>query len=566
MIRRPIEDQIVGSIKAVLATLGASTEGDVKLEIPRQKGFGDLSSNVAMIHATEMGMKPRDLAEKIIERFSATADGVEKVEIAGPGFINFHLSNDYFHTLLAEILADPERFGSSDEGKGAKWNFEFVSANPTGPLNVVSARAASIGAALVNIFRKRGFDARSEYYFNDAGRQVRLLGASVKARYHQIIENLETAVIPEDGYHGEYVRDIAQAWIEAHQSIAQDHVAPTLHHISTDYLVKNTTDEQIGNWASDWMLTQQRTQLERFRVVFDLWYKEGALHNSGKVSTVVAKMRNTGDAYEKDGALWFKSSEFGDTDDRVMVTSEGRPTYRVPDMAYHIDKFERGFEKAVVLLGPDHHGAIITLTAALKALGLPDGFYIGTIVQQVNLMRDGEPVKMSKRAGQMVTLDELVDEVGVDAARYFFLRRKISTPLDFDIELAKKNSDENPVFYVQYAHARVCSILRQPGAEGLGANATAHYPLLSSAEELDMIRALALYPLTLSSIVRSLEPSLMTTYLADVSKAFHHFYQKHRVITDDKILTAARLDLCRAVASVLKNGLALIGVEAPEKM
>jgi len=544
---KPIEVEIADAIKRQLALLGASEGGEIKMEIPRQKGFGDLSSNVAMIRATELGMNPRQLAGKIAADFPTSQGGVEKVEIAGPGFLNFHLSHQYFHDLLAEILANSEGFGESDEGNGAKWNFEFVSANPTGPLNVVSARAASIGSALVNIFHKRGFDARSEYYFNDAGRQVRLLGASVKARIEQIHNKAESAVIPEDGYHGEYVKDIAQGWINQNSGIVSD------------------SDEEVGNWASDWMLTEQRGQLARFRVVFDLWYREGSLHSSGKVDAVIARMRELGYAYEKDGAIWFKGSEFGDTDDRVMVTSEGRPTYRVPDMAYHIDKFERGFEKAVVLLGPDHHGAIITLNAALKALGLPDGFYNGMIVQQVNLMRDGEPVKMSKRAGQMVTLDELVDEVGVDAARFFFLRRRVSTPLDFDIELAKKNSDENPVFYVQYAHARICSILRQPGATP-DLQMPLDYSLLGAPEELDMLRVLALFPWTLASIVRSLEPSQMTTYLSDVSKAFHHFYQKHRVISEDRNLTAARLDLCRAVAGVLKNGLSLIGVEAPERM
>jgi len=548
--RRSIESEIVENIKSILSSLGSTVTSENRLEIPRQKGFGDFSTNVAMTHSAGLGMKPRQLAELILEKYPTSSERVSKVEIAGPGFVNFHVAPNYLYNLISDILADPDSFGASDEGNNARWNFEFVSANPTGPLNVVSARAASVGSALVSIFQKRGFDASSEYYFNDAGRQVRLLGASLKARYRQIVTGAEAAEIPEDGYHGEYVRDIAQAWIDGHP-----HLEPG-------------SDEEVGAWASDWMLAAQRGQLERFRVVFDLWYREASLHNSGKVDAVINRMKALGSAYEKEGALWFKGSEFGDTDDRVMVTSEGRATYRVPDMAYHIDKYERGFEKAVVLLGPDHHGAIITLTAALKALGLPDGFYNGMIVQQVNLMRDGEPVKMSKRAGQMVTLDELVDEVGVDAARFFFLRRKTSTPLDFDIELAKRHSDENPVFYVQYAHARICSILRQPGAveNSLSDFPNSVFERLTAEEELDLIRILALYPWTLSSIVRSLEPSAITTYLMDVARSFHHFYQKHRVITDDQELTTARLNLSKAVALVLKNGLALIGVEAPERM
>jgi len=545
-VSRPIEEWISTELSRLLASDGlAATE--VHLEIPRQKGFGDLSTNVAMIASAALKTSPRALAEKIAANFPTAPDGVEAVEIAGPGFLNFRLAPGYYYNLLREILDAPDAFGNSEEGRGEGWNFEFVSANPTGPLNVVSARAASIGDTLVRIFRKRGFDAQSEYYFNDAGRQVRLLGASVKVRANQIVSGAGDAEIPEGGYQGEYIFDIAQAWLDANQDAASD------------------SDETVGDWASSWMLDRQKFQLERFGVRFDCWFREGDLHRSGRVEEVAEKLTQLGHTYQKDGALWFKASEFGDGEDRVLKTSEGRYTYRVPDMAYHLDKLARGFARAVVFLGPDHHGAIITLRAALKALGLPDAFYQAIIVQQVNLLRDGELVKMSKRKGMLVTLDELIDEVGVDAGRFFFLRRKISTPLDFDIELAKKHSDENPVYYVQYAHARICSILRQPGADVSNMWAT-KYSLLSTPEELDLLRTLALYPWTLSAIVRSLEPHLMTGYLNDVAKAFHYFYTKCRVITDDLPLTAARLDLCRGAAAVLKQGLGIIGVGAPERM
>jgi len=542
----PVEHWIAGELKDILLHEGIS-DADVRLEIPRRKGFGDLSTNVALAAASSLNIPPRALAERIAGVFPTSAERVVAVEVAGPGFLNFKLAPGYFYDMLADILDAPGEFGKGDEGRGERWNFEFVSANPTGPLNVVSARAASVGDALVRIFRKRGYDVSSEYYFNDAGRQILLLGMSVKARAKQMLSGGKGAEIPGGGYQGEYVLDIARAWLE------------------NDPVIESTTDETTGGWAAGWMLSRQKDQLERFRVNFDCWYKEAALYSDGSVQTAIEKMRDSGLTYQKDGALWFRGSEFGDVEDRVLLTSEGRAAYRVPDIAYHLNKQARGFSKAVVLLGPDHHGAIITMQAALKALGLPNDFYHAIIVQQVNLLRDGEPVKMSKRAGDIVTLDELVNEVGIDAARFFFLRRKISTPLDFDIELAKKHSDENPVYYVQYAHARICSIMRQPGAEhALGDKVD--YSLLSSEEELDLLRTIALFPWTLSAIVRSIEPHIITGYLIDLARAFHYFYQKCRVIGEDRALTDARLALCRGTAAVLKEGMDVIGIEAPERM
>lgn len=541
-----IESEITAYLSDALQRLGV--EGvDIRLEIPRQKEFGDFSTNVAMAASAKIGQKPRVLAEKLAADYPCNCEGIEAVEIAGPGFLNFRLAPGYYFRMLRNIVNSPSDFGRSDEGGGERWNFEFVSANPTGPLNVVSARAASVGDALVRVFRRRGYDAQSEYYFNDAGRQVTLLGASVKARAVQLRTGAAEAEIPEDGYQGEYVLDIARAWFD---ETGGEEVVP---------------DSEVGAWATGHMLSRQKAQLERFRVAFDCWFREVSLHTSGEVKAVVELLRKLGHTYEKEGAEWFKASEFGDADDRVVVTSDGRYTYRVPDMAYHLSKRDRGFRTAVDLLGPDHHGAIITMAAALKALGLPPEFFQAIIVQQVNLLRDGEPVKMSKRAGVMVTLDELVDEVGVDAARFFFLRRKISTPLDFDIELAKKHSDENPVFYVQYAHARICSILRQPLPFD-AASVSLDYSNLIEPEEVDILRALALFPWTLSAVVRAVEPQLMTTYLTDLAKSFHAFYTKHRVITDDQPLTRARLELCRGVAAVLKEALGLIGVEAPDRM
>ncbi len=563
MSNQPIEQQIVEVLTELCRCEGIKPQR-ITLEIPRQKEFGELACNVAMHYATQIGMSPRVLAERLASAYPLSDDGVESVNVAGPGFLNFKLAPGYFYRMLENIAENPQEFGSSNEGMGKRWLFEFVSANPTGPLNIVSARAASVGDALVRIFRKRGYTAHSEYYFNDGGKQVLLFGGSVRARLAELEGRVEQAVIPEGGYFGEYVYDVARAWRQVHPD-----------EIEYD-------DNQIGRWAVDWMLKAQQAQLTRFRVIFDRWFRENELYEDGRVEKVVQRMVELGITYEKDNALYLKTKDFGDTDDRVVRTSDGRLTYRVPDIAYHIDKYQRGYERSVDLLGPDHHGHIITMTAALKALGLPDSFYNALIVQQVNLKRGDEEVKMSKRAGVMLTMDELVDEVGVDAARFFFLRRRVSSPLDFDLELAKQHNDENPVYYVQYAHARICSIFRQPGAkefEFLGdkrlslqaehidkSQVSLNLRLLNSEEELNLLKQIALFPWTLSAIVRTVEPHPLTGYLVDLARCFHLFYQRHRVISDDRALTGARLMLCLATACVIKEGLNLIGVEAPERM
>lgn len=543
-----VEKEIASTLKKLCEEYVADPP-EVVLEIPRNKQFGDLSSNIAMIVAKKAGLSSRELAGKIAEGYPTSAETVEAVEIAGPGFLNFRLSSDYFRMLLSDIVKDPHHFGDSDEGSGQNWHFEFVSANPTGPLNIVSARAASIGDSLVRIFRKRGYDAHSEFYVNDGGGQVNKFGASIRTRMAQIKSGDKTADIPEGGYHGEYVVDIAAKWLSENPGLGPG------------------TDSELGKWGAGKIRDDQEHVLRSFRVRFDRWFWESELYSADSVNQSLEELKSRDLTYHKDGALYFRAGDFGDSEDRVVMTSDGRYTYIVPDIAYHRDKRDRGFHKAVNLLGPDHHGHILQLNAALKALGMKD-FFHPIIVQQVNLKRSGEEVKMSKRAGVGIILEELVEEVGVDAARFFFLMRKTSSPLTFDIDLAKSHSEENPVYYVQYAHARICSILRQPQAGELPAKdiVSDDLTLLKEDEELNLVRAVARFPWTLSAIVRSLEPLLMTTYLTDLAKSFHYFYTKHRVITDDLALTSARLTLCRGVAGVLKEGLRVIGVEAPERM
>ncbi|MDP8229130.1 MAG: arginine--tRNA ligase [Candidatus Electryoneaceae bacterium] len=438
-------------------------------------------------------------------------------------------------------------------------------------MNIVSARAASVGNTLVNVFKKRGYDTHSEYYVNDGGRQVKLLGASVRVRLDQLDANTVSAppflgqlvagvggpchqVIPDGGYHGEYVIDIARAWREDHPDISPP------------------DDMTLGLWAANRIRGHQEKTLKKFRVTFDRWFRESEIYADADngPETVIEKLNERGLTYTKDGALFFKASEFGDSEDRVVITSDGRFTYIVPDIAYHLRKHQN-FGKAVNLLGPDHHGHILQLKAALKALETPDDSFIPMIVQQVNLKRAGQPVKMSKRAGVGITMEELLDEVGVDAARFFFLRRKITSPLDFDIELAKSHSDENPVYYVQYAHARIQSILHQPAASVLAdysskSDQTVDLTVLTAPEDLDLLRVMARFPWTLSAVVRGVDPHPLVTYLIDLARAFHSFYANQRVISDDTCLTVARLILCRGTAGVIAEGLRLIGVEAPDRM
>ncbi|MFC2150010.1 arginine--tRNA ligase [Calditrichota bacterium] len=532
------EEYIREKLEQICAELGYAP-GAIMLEIPRQKGHGDLSCNVAMTLAKAAGEPPRQIAARIIADYSFPDEVVASTEIAGPGFLNFSLSNDYLFELLKAVIEAPDQFGAIEPPADGGVIFEFVSSNPTGPLNIVSARAASVGSTLVKVFRKRGIRAWSEYYVNDGGKQVRLFGESVLAR-------MKGNELPEGGYQGDYVQEIADI-LEV-----------------DEWGIDLANESEVGKWSADRMRENQEGVLGRFGVSFDRWFRESELYADDSAEAIVASLKAKDCTYEKDGALFFRATDFGDNNDRVLTTSDGRLTYIVPDVAYHIDKHSRGFETACTILGPDHHGQSISMKAALKAMGLPDEFYKPLIIQQVNLKRDGVEVKMSKRAGQMVTLEELIEEVGVDAARYFFLMRKTTSPLDFDIELAKRHSNDNPVFYVQYAHARIKSILRQPGASEL--EMASDLTVLTAQEELDLMRMMSQYPWTLDAIVRSYEPHALTVYLTDLAKAFHQFYTVHRVITDDKKSTEARLMLCKGVANLIAQGLDLMGVDAPEKM
>ncbi len=508
----------------------------VQWSVPKREGQGDYSTNLAMMLAKQRKQPPRALAEDWINKINWSDFGVEKAEVAGPGFINLWLGPKYFQNVVADILDQQSEFGRTSVGEGKSVLVEFVSANPTGPLNVVSARAAAIGDSLVRLLRKAGFHAEAEFYVNDAGRQVRRLGASVIAR-------ARGEEVPEDGYHGDDVQLLAEKIFSS---------APS----------DDTDPDEAGKKAADINVAHQKEVLEKYGVVFNTWFRESNLHDQKLPEIAFEKLKKLDAVYEKDGAWWFAGTKYGDVEDRVIITSEGRPTYLLPDIAYHLNKAERGFTTGIDLLGPDHLDYVGRMQAALKALE-HEGFLETIIVQQVHLIEGGQKIKMSKRAGKLVTLEELVSEVGKDVARYFFLQRRTSTPLEFDLDLAKEQSDRNPVFYVQYAHTRICGILRQrecPDPYKVSVDS------LKEPEEIALIKHLEQFGEVIGRAAESREPQKMVGYLHDLATAFHKFYTAHRVIGTDKSISSSRASLIEAARIVLAEGLNLLGFSALERM
>ncbi len=523
----------------------------LNLERPKQEAYGDVASAIAMNLAKELKTAPRKLAEQLQAQLQLDSAFVHKTEIAGPGFLNFYLAKTCLQNSVQDILQEGQAFGRSNWGKNKKIQLEFVSANPTGPLNIVSARAAAIGDVLANCYTLSGFTAHREFYVNDAGRQVRLLGQSLSSRY--MTELGFDLPIPEDGYHGLYLLDFAR---EIVQRDGNKYVE----------MAAQERDALFSTLALEHMLNRQKNSLNKYGVNYDLWFRESQLRADQAHLAVLEKLAQAGLSYEQDDALWFRSSQLGDEKDRVLVTGAGEPTYFLIDIAYHQNKYERGFEQVIDFWGPDHHGYIDRMRAAIMALGHPASSFQVSIIQQVNLLRNGQPVKMSKRAGEIIEMDELVDEVGVDAARFFFVDRRISQPLDFDIELAKKQSDENPVFYVQYAHARICNVIRYAREQGLDPEKPANPQRLEDEFEMTLIKKLIDFPDVIARVAHYQEPHRLPDYLQELATVFHRFYHADRVVTEDRELSLARLLLCQAARQVLANGLNVLGISAPENM
>ena len=524
----------------------------LELEVPQRKEHGDYSSNAALLLAREAGRPPREVAEAILRHFGCEGTWVERAEVAGPGFINFFLKPGWLYRTLEVIAAGGAGYGRSDYGRGRKVQVEFVSANPTGPLVVVGARAGAVGDALANLLDAAGYRVQREYYINDAGHQVAVLGRSLEIRFRQLLG--EDIPLPEDAYPGEYLVEVAR------ELLAEK--GPGFLHPEEGRL------ERFSSYAVERMLRDIRRELDDYGVRFDVWFSEASLHRAGALQEVLDLLRARGYVYEREGALWLRTTLFGDDKDRVLVKADGEATYFLADIAYHRDKFRRGFEKVIDIWGPDHHGYIPRMQAAMRALGYPEGSLEVLIVQMVRLFKEGSPVRMSKRAGDIVLMADLLEEVGRDAARFFFLMRTPESHLDFDLDLARLQSNENPVYYVQYAHARVCSILRQAAAEGVTVPDPRRIDLtvLKEEVELDLIRKLAELPEEIISAAESRQPHHLTRYLQELATVFHSFYTRCRVLGPDAALTAARLAVVDATRVVLRNALALLGVSAPDRM
>jgi len=522
-------------------------EGRYTIEVPKREGQGDFSTNFALVAAGIDKRKPRDLAGPMAELLG-DQPMIERVEIAGPGFINLFLNKAIWATVLAPIYAEDERFGCSETGGGRRVLVEFVSANPTGPLSVGHGRNAVLGDAIARVLAASGYAVQREYYFNDAGRQMRILGESTKARYLELLGLAST--FPEDGYQGDYIYDIARSMInEAGDSFKDAEVA----------VFKDRAQQAI--------FADIDATLKRIGIGFDTYFNEHTLYEDGRIDEVVAALRGKNLVYEKEGATWFKTTEMGQEQDRVIIKSSGEPTYRLPDIAYHCDKFKRGYDWMVNVFGSDHIATVPDVMAGVRALGFDDSRITVVLYQFVTLLRDGKQVKMSTRKATFVTVDELVDEVGPDALRFFFLMRKPDNLIEFDLDLAKKQSQENPVFYVQYAHARLCSIEKQAMEQGMtvdSADQALHR--LVEPEEHALLKTLADYPQMVAGAAADLAPHRVIFFLMELAGQFHGFYNKHKVLTSDSELTCARLALCGGLKRVFRNGLHLVGLTAPESM
>ncbi len=547
-LKKVLDDCFDQGVAEGLWTAGAA--GKFTVELPKHEGQGDFSTNFALVLAGIEKKNPRAIAQAIVEKLAKQTDLIARVEIAGPGFVNIFINHDVWRGLIPKIIAQGPAFGKSCVGGKRKVMVEFVSANPTGPLSIGHGRQAILGDAIARLLEATGHDVFREYYYNDAGRQMRVLGESTRARYLELLG--ENFTFPEDGYQGQYIIDIARSLIEERGDSLKDHQDVTPF--------KEQAEKHIFKDIS--------ATLERMGIVFDNYYNEQSLYENGHIDDVVAELRAKGYVYEQDNAVWFKTTAFGHEQDRVIIKSSGEPTYRLPDIAYHREKFRRNFDWLVDIFGSDHIATVPDVLAGVKALGYDPDKVTVVLHQFVTLTREGKQVKMSTRKANFVTVDELVDEVGVDPVRFFFMMRKADSQLEFDLDLATKQSQENPVYYVQYGHARLCAILRQAAEKGFVEPEfdVAESVLLSEPEELKLLKTMSTFPATIEGSALELAPHKMIFYLMELAGQLHSYYNKHKVITDDIPLSRARLCMIRALQVVLKNGLDMLGLSAPDRM
>ncbi len=554
--QKQLKEKIMDALGRAVAdgTLPAEPIPGFNIEKPANSANGDFSANAALASAKAFKKSPRDIAQIIVNNLDLTDTLFEKVEIAGPGFLNFFLSQQYYSEIIKDVMAKGENYGKSDYGNGKKVLVEFVSANPTGPMHIGNARGGAIGDCLASVLQWAGYEVNREFYINDAGNQIEKFATSLEVRYLQIYK--EGIEMPEDAYHGADITNHAKNFAKEYG----------------DKFVESTSEERrkaLVDFALPKNIAGLEHDLLEYRIKYDRWFKESTLHNDGSVKAIIDKFNELGVTYEQDGALWFKASEFGNEKDIVLVRANGLPTYIVPDIAYHYNKLvTRGYDKAIDVLGADHHGYVPRMKAALTALGLDASRLDAVIMQMVRLVRDGETIKLSKRSGKAITLTTLLEEVPIDAARFFFNLREPNSHFDFDLDLAAQETSQNPVYYVQYAHARICSILKKAQDQGvtLKTPTDSQLALLNYNEEKELIAHLAGLTDEIIASAKAYDPAKITHYVIELATLFHKFYNAHRVMTEDENLMQARLYLCTAVKDTIKNILTMLKISVPETM
>lgn len=583
-MKQIINDLIAQALQALQQASRIPADLNINIQVTPAKDAsqGDFASNIALTLAKPAGLAPRALAEAIVEQLPVEAS-VARVEVAGPGFINFFITSATSHAVIDRIREQGERFGSSELGQGQKIQVEFVSANPTGPLHVGHGRGAALGATIANLLAFVGFEVQKEYYVNDAGRQMHILGTSVWLRYLELCG--ETVVFPSNGYQGDYIWDIAATLHRENGELFRRPAAQVFAEVTADApagdkekhiddLIANAQKllgdddyNSVFNLATTTLVDVIRIDLEAFGVVFDRWFSERSLSDEGLIEKAIERLQDNGHLYREGGALWFRSTAFGDEKDRVVKRDNGQTTYFASDIAYHMNKFDRGFDKVINIWGADHHGYIARVKASLSALGYqPDDLEI-QLVQFANLFENGEKMSMSTRSGEFVTLRQLREDVGLDAARFFYVMRKAEQHMDFDLDLAREQSSDNPVYYLQYAHARICSVQRQCAEKGITPDLeNVQLARLDNAHEQALIKQLSLFPERVEVAAQRREPHQVVNFLRELANLFHSWYNAHQFIIDDAELRDARITLALATGQVLRNGLGLMGVSAPDRM
>ncbi|MCO4327507.1 arginine--tRNA ligase [Staphylococcus agnetis] len=546
-----VKQTLVDEIKKSIQQAGITDDVPaIKIEIPKDEKNGDYSTNIAMVLTKIAKRNPREIATLIVENLDATKAHVKSIDIAGPGFINFYLDSSYLYEVIDQAMEKDERFGYADVPKNEKILVEYVSANPTGDLHIGHARNAAVGDTLCNILKAAGYDVTREYYINDAGNQITNLAKSIEARFLQSLG--ESVDMPKDGYHGKDIKKIGED-LAATQ--------PELKSLDSDTRIK-----QFRQLGVEYEMKKLKKDLADFNIHFDNWFSETTLYEKGDIKAVLEKITDLGYIYEKDGATWLRTTDFNDDKDRVLIKQDGSYTYFLPDIAYHFDKIQRGNDKLINLFGADHHGYINRLKAAVETFGVDQERLEIQIMQMVRLMQNGEEVKMSKRTGNAITLRDIMDEVGIDAARYFLSMRSPDTHFDFDMELAKQQSQDNPVYYAQYAHARICSILRQADEKGYHVEQGMDYTTITNDKAIELLKKIAEFEPMIEGAAEARATQRVTNYIQDLSAHFHRFYNAEKVLTDDENKTKAHLALITATRITLRNALTLVGVTAPERM